>query len=172
MESRCGRGLILAALVAAAPALLGAAPPPGFEERLLAAQNRERLPLGVAPLQWNEGLARSARVWADRLAATGQFAHAPPDADDPQGENLWAGTSGRFTLEAMVGAWAREKRDFKPGVFPDNSVTGKVADVGHYTQLMWRDTREVGCALATGPREDVLVCRYSNAGNWVGERPF
>lgn len=168
---RRGRGTMLA-LMAAMPALLGAATPPGFEERLLAAQNRERLPLGVAPLRWDPELARSAQAWADRLAATGAFAHAPHDGDDPQGENLWAGTRGRFTLEAMVDAWAREKRDFKPGVFPDNSVTGQVGDVGHYTQLMWRDTRQVGCALATGAREDVLVCRYSSAGNWVGERPF
>ena len=51
-------------------------------------------------------------------------------------------------------------------------MTGKVADVGHYTQLMWRDTHDVGCAVATGNREDVLVCRYSSAGNYVGERAF
>jgi len=37
---------------------------------------------------------------------------------------------------------------------------------------MWRDTRAVGCAIARGAREDVLVCRYSQAGNYIGERPF
>jgi hypothetical protein len=72
----------------------------------------------------------------------------------------------------MVDAWARERRFFKPGRFPGNSTTGRVADVGHYTQLMWRDTRAVGCALARGSREDILVCRYSAAGNYEGEVPF
>ena len=72
----------------------------------------------------------------------------------------------------MVNAWVRERKYFKPGVFPDNSTTGNVADVGHFTQLVWRDTREVGCALAKNADNDVLVCRYSKAGNYVGEIPF
>lgn len=156
----------------AAPLLLGNVDVASFETRVLAAQNRERLASGVAPLRWDAGLARSAQAWADHLAATGAFAHAPFDPGAPEGENLWAGTRGRYTLEAMVDAWAREKRVFKPGAFPDNSTTGRWQDVGHYTQLMWRDTRQVGCALATGAREDVLVCRYAEAGNWRGEQPF
>ncbi len=53
-----------------------------------------------------------------------------------------------------------------------NSTTGRVEDVGHYTQLVWRATSQVGCAEATGTREDILVCRYAEAGNWRGERPF
>ena len=81
-------------------------------------------------------------------------------------------TSFTVVFGPTVAGWVREKRYFKPGAFPANSTTGRWEDVGHYTQLMWRDTRQVGCALATGAREDVLVCRYSAAGNYVGERPF
>ena len=72
----------------------------------------------------------------------------------------------------MVGAWVREKQFFRPGVFPNNSTTGRVEDVGHYTQLVWRATTEVGCAQASSEREDILVCRYAEAGNYRGERPF
>lgn len=146
--------------------------PDDFANRILVAHNRERASYGVRPLRWNPALAASARAWANQLAATGGFHHAPERADKPEGENLWAGTKGYYSLEAMVDAWVREKRYFKPGLFPDNSSTGRVADIGHYTQLMWRDTGEVGCALATGRVEDVLVCRYSDAGNYRGERPF
>ncbi len=159
-------------LASGTPALVGASDMRGqFEDRVLAAHNRERDVLGIAPLRWNPALAVDARGWADHLARTGEFEHAP-EQEEPQGENLWAGTRGGYALEAMVDGWVREKRYFRPGLFPNNSSTGRVEDVGHYTQLVWRDTLDVGCALATGVREDVLVCRYSQAGNYEGELPF
>lgn len=157
----------------AAPLLVGATGlTSNFSERVLDAQNRERAAMGIAGLRWNPGLAASAQSWANHLAATGRFDHAPEAATNPEGENLWAGTRGYYSTEAMVDAWVREKRYFTPGVFPHNSVTGDISAVGHYTQLMWRTTGEVGCALATGQREDILVCRYSDAGNYSGEIPF
>jgi uncharacterized protein YkwD len=148
------------------------APPPAFDRRILAVHNRERQNLGLEPLNWNPDLAESARRWADHLAQTGRFEHAPENHSSPEGENLWAGTKGYYTPEAMVGAWIREKRFFRPGVFPDNSTTGRVEDIGHYTQVIWRATREVGCAEATSAAEDILVCRYAEAGNYRGEQPF
>jgi hypothetical protein len=149
-----------------------AADQPGFDQRILVAHNRERSGLGLTPLSWNPALARSARRWADHLAMTGRFEHAPENYAAPEGENLWAGTKGYFTPEAMVNAWIREKRFFRPGSFPDNSTTGRVEDVGHYTQLVWRATTEVGCAEAASAGEDILVCRYAEAGNYRGEQPF
>ena len=143
-----------------------------LEARVLAAHNRERLSMGIPALAWDARLAASAQAWADHLAATGRFEHAPEDEAAPEGENLWAGTRGYYSAEAMVDGWVREKRNFRPGTFPNNSVTGEVGDVGHYTQLIWRRTGEVGCAMATGAQEDVLVCRYSDAGNYLGETPF
>jgi hypothetical protein len=144
----------------------------GFDERILAVHNQEREQLGLQPLNWNTNLAQAAQRWADYLATTGRFEHAPEDPAAPEGENLWAGTKGRFPPEAMVGAWTREKRFFHSGTFPDNSVTGNWEDVGHYTQVIWRKTTEIGCAQAESQQEDILVCRYNNAGNYVGERPY
>jgi uncharacterized protein YkwD len=143
-----------------------------FDRRILAVHNRERQGLGLEPLNWNPALAQSAQRWAEHLAQTGRFEHAPENRSVPEGENLWAGTKGYYTPEAMVGAWIREKRFFRPGLFPDNSITGKVEDIGHYTQMVWRATREVGCAEAASANEDILVCRYAEAGNYRGEQPF
>jgi uncharacterized protein YkwD len=143
-----------------------------FDQRILMAHNQEREQLGLEPLSWDNGLAQSARQWADHLANTGRFEHAPENPVAPEGENLWAGTKGHYAPEAMVGAWIREKRFFRFGVFPNNSVTGRVEDVGHYTQVVWRKTREVGCAEAAGEQEDILVCRYNDAGNYIGELPY
>lgn len=138
------------------------------ENRLLAAHNVEREAFDVKPLRWNRKLAADAARWARKLAEANMLAHA---AQSGQGENLWAGSSGIFSPEEMVGLWAAEKQNFQYGVFPDNSRTGDLADVGHYTQIIWANTREVGCAIARGDYADFLVCRYSNGGNVLGESP-
>lgn len=163
-----------AALVLASPLLAGATGRlTSLDERLLAAHNRERSGAGIEALAWDPILAAEAAAWGERLAATGEFEHDPDtDEEDPQGENLWAGTKGAYAPEEMVEGWIEEKRHFRAGRFPDNSATGDFADVGHYTQLMWRETDRVGCALARGAEEEVLVCRYRTAGNVVGEVPF
>ncbi|NUT01575.1 MAG: SCP-like extracellular [Sphingomonas sp.] len=174
-HSRLRRVAAAVALVCTSPLLQGGVGPrQNFEERLLAAHNRERDAMGTTPLRWDPSLERSAREWARYLARTGKFEHSPEDPwwSEPEGENLWAGTVGRFQPESMVGLWKAEKRDFKAGVFPNNSRSGRVEDVGHYTQLIWARTGAVGCALERGQREDVLVCRYSEAGNVLGERPI
>ena len=145
-----------------------------LQERLLAAHNQERIRAAIPPLRWDDRLARSAERWGRHLAKLGDLEHYPDDpADpDPEGENLWLGTKGYFTPEQMVGRWIEEKRDFKPGIFPANSRTGRLEDVGHYTQLMWRSTERVGCAITQNADYDFLVCRYLEGGNVIGERPF
>lgn len=154
------------------PFMMGFTDMPNFSSRILAVQNGERLGLGLEPLQWDDNLAQAAQQWANYLALSGRFEHSPENHRAPQGENLWAGTKGYYAPEAMVRAWVREKRFFRPGVFPNNSTTGNVEDVGHYTQVVWRATKVVGCAEATSTSEDILVCRYAQAGNYIGDRPF
>jgi hypothetical protein len=162
-------------LTLSAPILSGAVDLTSNRElRLLAAHNRERSAHGIQPLRWDPRLAESASQWGEHLRKTGTLVHsvADPHDNDPEGENLWAGTRGHYSPEAMVGLWANEKKDFKPGRFPNNSKTGRVEDVGHYTQLMWRSTTRVGCAVTENTREEFLVCRYNEGGNVVGEQPF
>jgi Cysteine-rich secretory protein family len=154
--------------LAAAPAM--SADYQNLPQRLLVAHNQARAVLGVPPLHWDAALAASAAGWAANLARRGAFEHSDNRGD--MGENLWAGTPGVFSPEKMVARWAAERQIFKPGVFPDNSKTGDWEQVGHYTQMVWRTTTAVGCALAKGSRADVLVCRDAPAGNVVGEMPF
>ena len=173
--SRLRRVATALLVLSVSPALVsGVGPRQNFEERLLAAHNRERDAMGVGSLRWDPVLARSARDWARYLARSGKFEHSPdsPWYSDPEGENLWAGSVGYYQPEAMVGLWTAEKRDFKPGVFPNNSRDGNVENVTHYTQLIWSRTGAVGCALAPNGQEDILVCRYSQAGNVLGQRPI
>jgi hypothetical protein len=139
-----------------------------FPGRILAAHNAERAAARVVPLVWDSTLAAGAALYAQQLAMSGRFDHSDRHARRGIGENLWMGSHGAFSPEAMVGGWASEKRWFVPGVFPNNSRTGSWEDVGHYTQMIWPSTQRVGCALASSGRIDYLVCRYATAGNMDG----
>lgn len=147
-------------------------PPADDDRRLLLAHNAERRRLGLPPLVWSPALARAAGSWAKVLVARGALEHAPPTIRKDYGENLWMGTAGAWDAEGMVDMFIDERRHFRPAAFPDVSSTGRWKDVGHYTQIVWRDTREVGCAIDSGKGMDVLVCRYSPAGNVVGQKAF
>lgn len=138
--------------------------------RLLALHNRERAERGIPPLSWSGRLAADAAAYGPALDRLGRLAHSPRESRPGQGENLWMGTAGAFSLEEMIGGWAGEKRLFRAGLFPDVSRNGHWADVAHYAQMIWRDTREVGCALYRGRANDILICRYAPAGNVVGSR--
>jgi cysteine-rich secretory family protein len=143
-----------------------------FPARIIAAHNGERAMVGAPALVWDNDLGTAAAAYAQQMAFTGRFEHSDRKARHGIGENLWMGTHGAYTVEAMVGAWASEKRLFVPGLFPNNSRSGNWIDVGHYTQMIWPATQRVGCAIASTPRTDYLVCRYATAGNidgkWVG----
>lgn len=141
-----------------------------FEARMLAAHNVERQRVGVPPLRWDPGLTASAAAYGPELAALGRLRHAPREARPGQGENLWMGTRGAYSLEDMVGAWAGERRYFRSGVFPNVSTSGNWSDVAHYTQMIWRGTTRVGCALHQSRNDDYLICRYSPPGNVTGQR--
>lgn len=138
--------------------------------RIIAAHNAERARMGMAPLAWDDALGAGASLYAKQMASSGMFQHSNRQARRGIGENLWMGTHGAFSIEAMIGGWTAEKRYFMPGVFPNNSRTGNWEDVGHYTQMIWPTTTRVGCAIASTARVDYLVCRYATAGNMDGRR--
>jgi hypothetical protein len=135
-------------------------------QEILAAHNGYRAQVGVPPLQWSDSLAASAQNWANHLAATGTLVHSG------SGENLADGTAGDFSVTQLIDMWGGEQQYFKDGVFPAVSSTGNWEDVGHYSQIVWRNTTEVGGGLATGQGLDFLVCHYNPAGNVNGETVY
>ena len=141
-----------------------------FAGRLLAAHNSERDRAGLPPLAWSSRLAQDAQDWAVQLSRRGRLEHADSHVRKGMGENLWMGSAGHYSAEDMIGGFLAERAKFRPGTFPQVSRTGNWADVGHYTQIIWPRTTEVGCAVAKGAGHDFLVCRYNPAGNTMGER--
>ena len=143
-----------------------------LRDAMLAQHNEERRARGVAPLVWSEELALAAERSAARLALEPDpiAAHGKGADTDGQGENLWAGTRDAYAYHEMTEGWLSERTLYVDGPVPDISRTGNWADVGHYSQIIWSDTRHVGCALVNNERLDLLVCRYDPAGNIYGRR--
>jgi len=162
---------VLAALLVSAPAHAQSRLA-NFDQRVLAAHNAERAKLGVPALSWSPALAADAARWAAHIATLPTLEH--DDSLDIDGENLWRGSKNAYTPEDMVNLWIDEKAAFKNGVFPDVSTSGQWEDVGHYTQVVWRTTAQVGCALvnAAGGEDEILVCRYMEGGNIQDEKTF
>ena len=135
----------------------------------LTMQNDARRSFGVAPVAWSEELAGEARSYAATMAATGRYGHdQTPGRRKRMGENLWRGARGTFSYDVMLGTMIAEARDFRPGIFPAVTRTRNWADVGHYTQIVWPTTTEIGCGLASSASSDYFVCRYAPTGNKDG----
>lgn len=163
----------LAMTAIACPATGGAStltipPSTALGMRIVVLHNQARSAAGVGPIYWDASLAAAADTYAGELAQTGRWGHSPPAARPGQGENLWMGTREAFSVDQMIGSWAGEGRWFKRGAFPDVSRTDNWEQVGHYSQMIWRGTTRVGCALRSSAGNDYLVCRYSPAGNVTG----
>ncbi len=136
------------------------------EAELLAAHNAYRASLGLPPLRWSDQLAARAQEWAEHLAEIGALEHSGP------GQNLAMAQAGTQTLTQLVDLWGSEQGYFTNGDFPAISTTGNWMDVGHYSQMVWKATTEVGCGFAESDGRDVLVCDYDPPGNVMGERAF
>ncbi|MCG6120676.1 MAG: CAP domain-containing protein, partial [Blastomonas sp.] len=85
---------------------------------------------------------------------------------------LWMGTRGAYSHAEMAGSWVDEQHLYDGGTVDQAISTGTFGDIGHYTQIIWRGTRQVGCAIASNSQDDYLVCRYLPAGNVMGASPF
>ena len=132
---------------------------------LLAAHNRVRAAVDVPPLEWSSQLARVAQQWAEKLVASGKLRHRP---ESRYGENLFAISGARATAAGVVADWASEAKDYNAA--RNTCREGTVC--GHYTQIVWRGTKKVGCGVAERGRLQVWVCNYDPPGNFEGERPF
>jgi len=136
----------------------------------LRVHNALRDQVSAPPLQWSARLASQAERYARTLAQRGcRLRHASV----PEGENLYAmWGSAEFMpdlpFEAASLSWGAEKSDYRGQPIGQ----GRFGDYGHYTQMIWRRTQEVGIASARGKGGClVVVARYHPPGNLLGALP-
>ena len=134
---------------------------------MIAIHNKWRAKVGSPPLRWSDSLAEVAQDWSDQLKKTRgcKMKHRQPNQF---GENIYWSKNKRPDSEDVVNSWASEIEWYD---YPTNRCqTSKVC--GHYTQVVWNSTKEVGCGIGICGNEQVWVCNYDPPGNWVGKKPY
>lgn len=128
----------------------------------------------LAPMTWLDEAGETARRYAADLAATNclKLKHSHPvskwrtlRSGVACGENLalfsWTGKTRSGSWQLAMRGWANEKKDYAFGCQEHRGV------VGHYTQMIWADSLQLGCGAAKCARGQwqsvVYVCHYCPA---------
>ena len=133
-------------------------------------------------IRYSVALEQAAQVYANTLARNGRFEHDPKNHENGFGENLYAHSQEvvPVILDAIVPWYEDEKPyyNYDDGSCDEGSFSnGQNIMCGHYTQVIWQESREVGCAYAQYQKGNfkggyVYVCKYRKAGNIVGQKPY
>ncbi len=155
------------------------------KDALVIAHNEARSSItGARPaipfVTWSAAVATSAQNWANQLKAQGcALTHSTGSG---YGENLYTvlymGSGGK-TPEGVVASWMGEEQYY-------NAETGHCEGgvCGHFTQVVWRTTTQIGCGLVTCEgvklpqypdytfEQQVWVCQYSPSGSHTGQKAY
>ncbi|KAK1441557.1 hypothetical protein QVD17_07555 [Tagetes erecta] len=130
----------------------------------VAAHNAARAQVGVGNIAWNPTLATYAQNYANQRIGDCNLIHS----DGPYGENLAKG-SGEFTGTSAVNLWVSEKASYDHAT--NTCAAGKVC--GHYTQVVWRNSVQLGCARVRCVNgEWFITCNYNPPGNYANQSPY
>lgn len=127
----------------------------------------------------DDNLNNTAQQWAQHLAASGKLQHSSSSQRNGAGENLYASYTTASSIpannlaEAAVKSWYDEVSDY------NYANPGFSAKTGHFTQVVWKNSTQLGCGAAQGKANlggteynaFYVVCHYAPAGNVQGQFP-
>ncbi|XP_051278363.1 Golgi-associated plant pathogenesis-related protein 1 isoform X1 [Dicentrarchus labrax] len=129
-----------------------------FQQEFLETHNAYRAKHNTPPLTLNSELSAAAQTWADHLLTANTLKHS----DTKDGENVYAMSSSvalNQTGKEAVDSWYSEIKDYKW------SSPGFQSGTGHFTQVVWKDSTELGVGMATDGHKIFVVGQYRPAGN-------
>ncbi|KAI1313937.1 PR-1-like protein [Xylaria venustula] len=130
-----------------------------FTSAILNSTDVYRKEHNASSISWNDTLASFAKDYlsSDAVGDSCKFAHS----GGPYGENL---AIGYGNATAAVEAWGDEGEKYNYG------KPGFSEDTGHFTQLVWKNTTDVGCGrrLCGDNKGWYVVCEYWPRGNVIG----
>ncbi|KAJ8415912.1 hypothetical protein AAFF_G00404690 [Aldrovandia affinis] len=118
-------------------------------------------------MSWSAAAAKSAQEWVNGCS----MSHGPPSSrmigDYECGENLMEASTA-LPWSAVINAWHSEVKNYQ---YSNGSANGGV--IGHYTQVVWFSSYEVGCAVASCENSIYFYgCHYYRAGNFRRIPPY
>lgn len=134
----------------------------------LHAHNWVRSEYKLPALKWDENLASFARKYLMERYNDCKLVHSNAN----YGENMFWGKKLHWTPSDAVYYWYKEKTWYS---FKTLKCEPPPKMCEHFTQIVWRDSTHVGCALqhcknnGTGM---LIACEYNPAGNYVNENPL
>lgn len=116
----------------------------------------------VPALKLNNDLCRIAQNYAKKIAAINSLQHSDNTYKDEElGENLFWCKGKPIKGEEMTQDWYNEIKAYRWGDFQSGT--------GHFTQVVWKDSREVGFGFAKASDGGYYgVANYYPAGNYQG----
>jgi uncharacterized protein YkwD len=154
------RQRIFAYILMLAAASLSAAPAHGATaseiQQWLDDHNSKRQLHQVGPVTWSATVAASAQNYADTCPSG--------HSGSGYGENL-AWSTYQVSIETVTSWWYSEESQY------DYAKPGWQSGTGHFTQMVWKGTTEIGCGMAqcsSGKWPYVWVCQYNPPGNVIG----
>merc|ERR1712029_233648 len=110
--------------------------------------------------------ARIAQRWADQCQ-WGHDGNRNTKQGKSVGQNLYK-VMGRTwenpQWERAVQGWYDEVSDFSSSGIKKYKFN---KGTGHYTQVVWAETKEVGCGYVSYALSQIIVCNYGIAGNMM-----
>lgn len=163
-----------------------------MEEEWILSHNLYRSCCQVPQMEWDNSLARKAQEWADWLKENSEGRPRHPESSQeknkflslngkdydksPLGQNIawyWARNKPNQGSPARsVASWYAEGEFYNPKK-PNLSCNGcspeSGDELGHFTQLCWKDSTKIGCGVSEmvkgNENSSVWVCNYFPAGN-------
>ena len=132
-----------------------------FVQDALDSHNKYRKKHGVPPLKINSDLCKISQQWAEKIASTENFEHSSCKWGSKNiGENIALCSGQQMTGQFMTDMWYEEIKDY------DFKNPGFTDGTGHFTQLVWKESKELGVGLSISSNGDYYaVANYFPAGN-------
>jgi len=136
-------------------------PTSNFEVECLNEHNKYRAKHGCPSLKLNKELSKFAKEWAQYLANSNKFEHR---SNSTYGENIYMASGKKVTGKEPVQNWYSEVKNYRYG-----GQDGFSSNSGHFTQVVWKNSKQLGVGYAEKDSSTYVVCNYDPAGNYRGE---
>ena len=141
-----------------------------FYNQLIMKHNTLRAKHSSGPLKRLDDIAELAEVTIDGCIAAKTLVHSGTSYNGKwMGQNLYVST-GAPTADSVLQGWYTEEEvnyDYSTGKSKNGGV------VGHFTQVVWKGSEQIGCAVKQGAWRNYansyyVCCNYFPGGNIVG----